>query len=96
MPVCNDPAKSRHSRSCRISAFPCQKDAPHVNNLFKRIENDPALKGKIKLLGVGAGNAEQYGILRTDATSERALFLIDKQGVIRYIDVHGINERPSL
>jgi peroxiredoxin (alkyl hydroperoxide reductase subunit C) len=40
--------------------------------------------------------AEQYGILRTDGTSERALFVIDKKGMIRYIDVHDINERPSL
>jgi peroxiredoxin len=40
--------------------------------------------------------AAEYGILRTDGVSERALFLIDKQGVIRYIDVHDINERPSL
>jgi peroxiredoxin (alkyl hydroperoxide reductase subunit C) len=40
--------------------------------------------------------AEQYGILRSDGTSERALFVIDRQGVIRYIDVHDINERPSL
>jgi peroxiredoxin len=40
--------------------------------------------------------AEKYGILRTDGTSERALFVIDKKGVIRYIDVHDINERPSL
>jgi peroxiredoxin len=40
--------------------------------------------------------AEKYGILRTDGTSERALFVIDKKGVIHYIDVHDINERPSL
>ena len=40
--------------------------------------------------------ASEYGILRGDGVSERALFLIDKQGVIRYIDVHDINERPSL
>jgi len=40
--------------------------------------------------------AGKYGILRTDGTSERALFVIDKKGVIRYIDVHDINERPSL
>ena len=40
--------------------------------------------------------AEKYGILRTDGTAERALFVIDKKGVIRYIDVHDINERPSL
>ncbi len=40
--------------------------------------------------------AELYGVLRSDGTSERALFVIDKKGVIRYIDVHDINKRPSL
>lgn len=38
----------------------------------------------------------KYGVLRTGGISERALFVIDKQGVIRYIDVHNINERPNL
>jgi len=40
--------------------------------------------------------AETYGVLRSDGTSERALFVIDKAGVIRYIDVHDINDRPGL
>jgi peroxiredoxin (alkyl hydroperoxide reductase subunit C) len=40
--------------------------------------------------------ASRYGVLRRDGTSERALFLIDKKGVIRYIDVHDINKRPAL
>jgi len=40
--------------------------------------------------------ARAYGILRRDGTAERALFVIDKQGIIRYIDVHDINERPPL
>ena len=40
--------------------------------------------------------SSDYGILRGDGVSERAIFLIDKQGIIRYIDVHDINERPSL
>ena len=40
--------------------------------------------------------AESYGVLRTDGTSERALFLIDTKGILRYIDVHDINERPDL
>ena len=29
-------------------------------------------------------------------SKKRALLVIDKQGIIRYIDVHDINERPSL
>ena len=39
--------------------------------------------------------SKKYGILRSEGFSERALFVIDKRGIIRYIDVHDINERPS-
>jgi len=40
--------------------------------------------------------SDAYGVLRSDGVSERALFIVDKQGVIRYIDVHDINARPDL
>ena len=40
--------------------------------------------------------ADRYGVLRTDGTTERAIFIIDKNGIIRYIDVHDINKRPRL
>ena len=40
--------------------------------------------------------AEKLGVLRSEGVAERALFVIDKKGVIRYIDVHNINERPPL
>jgi len=40
--------------------------------------------------------AEKFGILRSDGTAERAVIIIDKKGIIRYIDVHDINERPPL
>ncbi len=40
--------------------------------------------------------SKSYGVLRADGTSERALFIIDKQGIIRYIDVHDINVMPRL
>jgi peroxiredoxin (alkyl hydroperoxide reductase subunit C) len=40
--------------------------------------------------------ARMYGVLRSDGVSERALFLINKKGIIRYIDVHDINKRPRL
>lgn len=40
--------------------------------------------------------AKRYGVLRSNGVSERALFVIDKKGIIRYIDVHDINQRPHL
>jgi peroxiredoxin (alkyl hydroperoxide reductase subunit C) len=38
--------------------------------------------------------SQKYGVLRSDGVSERALFVIDKKGIIRYSDVHDINKRP--
>jgi peroxiredoxin len=40
--------------------------------------------------------AEKYGVLRSDGVSERAIFVIDKKGLIRYIGVNDINMRPRL
>ncbi len=40
--------------------------------------------------------AARFGVLRSDGQAERALFVIDKKGVIRYIDIHDINKRPPL
>jgi peroxiredoxin len=40
--------------------------------------------------------AGRYGLLRSDGTSERALVVIDKKGIIRYIHVNDINKRPRL
>jgi peroxiredoxin (alkyl hydroperoxide reductase subunit C) len=40
--------------------------------------------------------ADKFGILRTDGVAERAIFIIDKQGIIRYIYVGDINMRPPL
>jgi peroxiredoxin len=40
--------------------------------------------------------AGKYGVLRSDGTAERALFVIDKKGIIRFIKVNDINQRPKL
>ena len=75
------------------------------------VDNIPTLYAWTKQMCMGGGKlwfpvlsdfyphgavAQKYGILRTDGVAERALFVIDKKGIIRYIDVHDINERPRL
>ena len=40
--------------------------------------------------------ADSFGLLRTDGVAERALVIIDKKGVIRYLGVSDINVRPPL
>lgn len=41
--------------------------------------------------------SEKYGVFRADGgMSERAIFIIDKQGIVRYIDVHDIGEQPDV
>jgi peroxiredoxin (alkyl hydroperoxide reductase subunit C) len=40
--------------------------------------------------------ADRYGVLRSDGVSERALFVIDREGILRAIHVADINVRPNL
>jgi peroxiredoxin (alkyl hydroperoxide reductase subunit C) len=75
------------------------------------VDNIPTLYAWTKQMCMGSGNlwfpvlsdfyphgavASKYGVLRSDGVSERSLFVIDKKGIIRYIDVHDINKRPRL
>jgi glutaredoxin len=39
--------------------------------------------------------AKEYGVLREEGYSERTIFIIDKNGVIQYVDVHDIDDQPS-
>ena len=38
----------------------------------------------------------KYDVLRAEGIAERAIFIIDKKGTIRYIDVHDINDDPGM
>ena len=40
--------------------------------------------------------SKKYGVWKEDkGICERAIFIVDKQGKIRYIDVHDISEQPD-
>lgn len=39
--------------------------------------------------------ARRYGVLRSEGTSERATFVIDKEGIVRDIEVHEIGKVPD-
>ncbi len=38
----------------------------------------------------------KYDVLRADGVSERALFVVDRKGVVRYADIHDINKLPDI
>ena len=39
--------------------------------------------------------AERYGVLTPRGSAERALFVIDRDGIVRYVDVHEIRDVPD-
>ena len=39
--------------------------------------------------------ASMYGVLRGEGRSERAIFIVDKQGIVRYVDIHDIDHQPD-
>ena len=57
------------------------------------VDNVPTLYAWTKQMGQ---LWSRYGVLRSDGVSERALFVIDKEGILRAIHVADINVRPDL
>ena len=39
--------------------------------------------------------AQQYGVLRKQGFTERATFIVDKEGIIRFAHVYDIDELPT-
>ena len=58
-----------------------------MNGLWFEVLSDFWPHGKV---------SDAYGVLRSDGTSERALFLVDKNGILQHVHVSDINIRPEL
>ena len=44
----------------------------------------------------GAVADEKYGVLRANkGSTERAIFIMDRDGIIRYIDIHDVKLQPD-
>lgn len=39
--------------------------------------------------------AQSYGVLRPQGFTERAIFIVDKEGIIRYKHIYDLNELPD-
>ena len=70
-----------------VDSEPCLKAwSEHVGKITYPLLSDFYPHGQV---------ASTYGVLRTEGYSERSIFVIDKEGIIRYVDVHDIKEKPD-
>lgn len=70
-----------------VDSIPCLKAwADSLDGITYPLLSDFYPHGKI---------AQSYGVLRPEGYSERAIFVIDKAGVIRYVDIHDIDQQPN-
>lgn len=70
-----------------VDSVPCLKAwADSMGGITYPLLSDFYPHGKI---------AQTFGVLREEGYSERAIFVIDKQGIIRYVDVHDISKQPD-
>jgi peroxiredoxin len=76
-----------HVLGISIDSVPCNAAwAKSLGNISYDLLSDFEPKGEV---------ARQYGVYRTEGYSERALFVIDKNGQVIYKDVHDISQQPD-
>jgi alkyl hydroperoxide reductase subunit AhpC/glutaredoxin len=83
-----------------------QFEGLHTQVLGISVDSIPSLKAWAKSLGgitypllsdfyPHGEVAQRFGVLRKEGHTERAIFVIDKQGKVCYRDIHDINEQPD-
>ena len=71
-----------------VDSVPCNIAwAKSLGNLSYDLLSDFHPKGEV---------AKAYGAYRaSDGISERALFIVDKEGKLAYVDIHNISDQPD-
>jgi peroxiredoxin len=79
--------RDTHVLGISIDSVPCNKAwAKSLGNISYDLLSDFEPKGEV---------ARQFGAYRPEGYSERALFVVDKQGKIAYKDIHEISDQPD-
>jgi peroxiredoxin len=79
--------RDTHVLGISIDSVPCnQAWAKSLGGITYDLLSDFEPKGEV---------ARQYGAYRPEGYSERALFVVDKQGKIAYKDIHDIGDQPD-
>jgi peroxiredoxin len=76
-----------HVLGISVDSVPCNKAwAKSLGGISYDLLSDFEPKGEV---------AKKYGAYRSEGYSERALFIVDKQGRVAYKDIHEIGEQPD-
>jgi peroxiredoxin (alkyl hydroperoxide reductase subunit C) len=98
-PVCSCQVPSYRDDLAKFESLDCQPVAIGISSV-------PAHKAWVESLGgvsipvlsdfyPHGEVARKYGVLREEGFPERALFLIDREGAIRYSQVHELRKQPD-
>jgi peroxiredoxin len=76
-----------HVLGISVDSVPCNKAwAKSLGGITYDLLSDFEPKGEV---------VKKYGANRTEGYSERALFVVNKEGRIAYKDIHKIDEQPD-
>ena len=76
-----------HVLGISVDSVPCNKAwAKSLGGITYDLLSDFEPKGEV---------AKKFGVYRPEGYTERALFVIDKEGKIVYKDVHDISKQPD-
>jgi len=76
-----------HVMGISIDSVPCNAAwAKSLGGISYDLLSDFEPKGEV---------AKKYGVLRPEGYSERALFVVDKNGKLAYVDIHDISKQPD-